>query len=118
MEITLDYTNTLYSPYSGVGREPIRTAAYFEYLSISRTTQTIQLTQEIGPDCTVSQRYRVKETVGEMLDYFDEIELFPTQYPTGEYCVKSPCSNKELVEHPATPPSICCISTARTAPTG
>ena len=59
-----------------------------------------------------------KETVGEMLDYFDEIELFPTQYPTGEYCVKSPCSNKELVEHPATPPSICCISTARTAPTG
>lgn len=81
MEITLDYTNTLYSPCSGVGREPIRTAAYFEHLSINRATQTVQLTQEIGPDCTASQRYQVKEAVGEMLYYFDEIELFPTQYP-------------------------------------
>ena len=95
MEITLDYTNTLYSPCSGVGREPIRTAAYFEHLSISRATQTVQLTQEIGPDCTASQRYQVKEAMGEMLYYFDEIELFPTQYPPGEYCVKSPCSNQE-----------------------
>ncbi len=100
VEITLDYTKTLYSPCSGVGSEPIRTAAYFEHLSINRATQTIQLTQEIGPDCTVTCRYEVKEAVGEMLDYFDEIELFSTQYPTGGYFVESPCSSEELVEYP------------------
>ncbi len=100
MEITLDYTNTLYSPCSGVGREPIRTAAYFEHLSINRATQTVQLTQEIGPYCTVTQRYQVQQTVSEMLDYFDEIELFSVQYPTDGYFMESPCNNEEFVEHP------------------
>ena len=100
VEITLRYTKSLYSPCSGVGSEPIRTAVYFESLSIDRASQTVQLTQEIGPDCTVTCRYEVKEAVGVMLDYFDEIELFCPQYPTGKDCMEFPCHNEELVEYP------------------
>lgn len=100
VEITLHYTKSLYSPCSGVGSEPIRTAVYFEHLSIDRASQTVQLTQEIGPDCTVTCRYEVKDAVGEMLDYFDEIELFCPQHPTGQDCMEFPGSNEKLVEYP------------------
>ena len=51
VEITLHYTKSLYSPCSGVGSEPIRTAAYFEHLSIDRASHTVPLTQENGRPC-------------------------------------------------------------------
>ena len=54
---------------------------YCEHLTIDRVSGSIELSQEVDADCTVTHTYRMREKVEALLDHFSASNLFFARHP-------------------------------------